>query len=94
LTIKFTPEARRDLSAIHRYIVEDSPQAADRLVLRLHQSIAHLERFPELGRPWTVPPYRVLSVPSMPYRVIYQVTDAHVEITTIVHTRRKTPPIE
>lgn len=47
--ILFTHSARRDLSRLRDFIAEKNPQAAERISLRLRQSIQRLVDQPDVG---------------------------------------------
>lgn len=89
--IDFSDTAKQDLLSIRDFIAEHNERAAERVVIRILQSISHLGTFPELGREWAGSHTRALSIPGLPYRVHYQVSGAIVEILTVVHTSRRFP---
>jgi toxin ParE1/3/4 len=91
LKIEFSGTAKQDLLSIRHYIAQDNGKAAERVVLRILQSIRHLGTFPELGREWSTKGTRALSIPGLPYRVHYQQSGEAIEILTIVHTSRQLP---
>ncbi|MDA0656744.1 MAG: type II toxin-antitoxin system RelE/ParE family toxin [Proteobacteria bacterium] len=91
MKIEFSATAKSDLHSIRLFIAEDNVRAAERVVLRILQSIRHLAQFPEMGRDWLDAGTRALNIPGLPYRVHYQIAGEIVEIVTIVHTRRKFP---
>lgn len=91
MKIEFSATAKHDLRSIRHYIAQDNEKAAERVVLRILQSIRHLGVFPELGREWMTKGIRAISIPGLPYRVHYQQSGDIVEILTIVHTSRKQP---
>ena len=71
------------VSDIARYIAEDNPDATERWVDELFDSVARLADFPESGR--VVPEVGVRRIRELifgAYRVIYSVTDK-VEILTV-----------
>jgi len=56
---RFTPLAKDDLKAINRYIAQDNPAAARRLIAQIRAQCKTLADFPEMGRLWeelTPPP--------------------------------------
>jgi len=91
LKIEFSATARNDLLSIRRYIAQDNERAAERVVLRILQSVRHLGIFPELGREWIKAGTRAMSIPGLPYRVHYRIAGEIVEVLTVVHTSRKFP---
>jgi len=48
---QFTPLAKDDLKAINRYIAQDNPAAARRLIAQIKAQCKTLADFPEMGRP-------------------------------------------
>ena len=91
LKIEFSDTAKHDLRSIRSFIETENEKAAERVVLRILQSIRHLANFPELGREWSEAGDRAVSIPGLPYRVHYQKSGETIEVLTIVHTRRKHP---
>lgn len=49
MILQFTDSARRDLIRLREFIAEKNPQAAQRISLRLRQSIRRLEEQPDMG---------------------------------------------
>lgn len=91
--VRFSRTAEADLDAIHDYIAEHNQGAARRIVDALILAADQLGSFPFLGRPGRVDGTRELTVPRTPYIMIYTLPDAyHVDIETIIHTRRQWPP--
>ena len=92
--VRFSPTAEADLDAIHDYIAEENAIAALRIVDALLLAADQLGAFPFLGRPGRVDGTRELIVPRTPYMMVYTLPDIyHVDIETIVHTRRQWPPV-
>lgn len=89
--VRWSPEARRNLEDIVDRIAEDSPSRSLRFARRLLRSVSRLGAFPESGRlvpelEGVDPAAREVIVGD--YRVLYRVTAAAVEVTTVVHGRR------
>ncbi len=85
----WTEGALHDLDEIADYIVEENPDAANRLVRRVFDRVDLLETFPEIGR-W-VPEFtdrihRELVVP--PCRVVYRVQRGAVFIELVIRGER------
>ena len=85
--IRYRPSARSDFEAIHRYIADDNPHAASRVIAHIRQSIDRLAVFPKSGRMGETQDTYELVVSRYPYVVVYQITDA-VEIVAVFHTAR------
>lgn len=87
--ITWTPDAREDLAAIHKDIVQDAPSAAAALILRLIDSVSRLGEFPESGR--VVPEFGVRSLRELivgSYRVVYRLRGEDVEVIRIRQAAR------
>ncbi len=93
MNVRFHRTALADLQRIRNWIAEDSPRAADHVILRIDQSISLLESFPRIGRTGLVEDTREISVPNTPYIVVYTEPDAYeIWILRIIHGRQKYPP--
>ena len=82
-TIIWSARARRDLEAIHDYIDERAPLAAQRFTLRLVNAADSLAEMPERGR-LARRGLRELTV-IYPYIIRYQVLSAAIRIVRIKH---------
>ena len=93
--IERTPQARADLIAIHDYIDNDNPAAADRFLDAAETCFQLLSDMPEAGRVWNSnkhPNVRsaiILDFPS--YRVFYQPAPRGIVIVTVLHGARDLP---
>jgi toxin ParE1/3/4 len=69
---RFTPQAKADLQEINRYIAQDNPDAARRLMVQIKEQCKILADFPEMGRLWEElnPPLR--SFPMENYLIFYR----------------------
>jgi toxin ParE1/3/4 len=79
--------ATRDIESIRRYIGQDDPAAATRVVARIEQVIDRLVHYPFIGRPGPKR-IRLISVPGLPYVVIYRVQGDEIKIAAVFHTSR------
>jgi len=86
--VRWTPEAADDLASLVEYIREDRPEAARGVARRILSSIEDLGRFSQLGRPGRVANTRELSVPGLPYIVVYRLRTEAVQILHVHHTAR------
>ena len=87
--VKWSFPARNDLKQIHDYIAKDSKYYARNVIQEIVAKTDTLTDLPEIGR--TVPEIgdqniRELIVYS--YRLIYEISEAGVEILAIIHGRR------
>lgn len=83
MKVEWSPLALDRVSEIARYIAKDNPDAAERWVNELFDSVERLVDFPESGR--VVPEVGVRRIRELifgAYRVIYGVKDK-VEILTV-----------
>ena len=92
MTPIWSPEAIDDLASLRAYIAEDSPAAAQRVVLHiLHNVEALLSEHPAMGRPGRVPETRELVIPDTPFIVPYRVHDRTIQVLRVFHTARRWP---
>ena len=78
------PEAADDLQRICESIEIDNPEAAARVARTIYEGCDRLKEFPRVGRTSRrMPGWRELVFPSLPYIVVYLVTEEAVEITRI-----------
>lgn len=87
MKIVYLRGAISDLEAIHNYIAKDSAAAASRVVARIQDAARRLEHLPYSARPGPGGT-RLLSVPGLPYIVIYRVAGDAVKIVAVFHTAR------
>jgi toxin ParE1/3/4 len=73
------------------YIARDNPAAADRVLTRIEQAVAHLAEHPASGRAGRVPGTRELVVSGTPYIIPYRVRKDSVEILRVFHAARRWP---
>jgi toxin ParE1/3/4 len=87
----WTLPATRELQALHAYIAESSPAAADRQVAIVVNATIGLADFPEKGRPGRAPETRELIVSGTPYIVAYRLQNSSVAILAVIHGARRWP---
>lgn len=83
--------ALNDLDAIRNFIAQDNPQAAARVRDTIATSVERLARHPNLGRAGRVDRTRELTIPRVPYVVVYRVAEDRVRILAVIHTSRQWP---
>ena len=88
---RWTRRALRSLDGIAEHIAHDQPDAAWRMVSRVRESAAMLDRFPSAGRPGRVSGTRELVIDSTPFIIAYRVRNDAVEILAVLHTSRRWP---
>lgn len=91
MRLRWTASAVRDLERITDYLFDETPQHAPRLVRSLYKSATALKTFPNRGRPGKKQGTRELVIPSLPYIVVYHVSEDTVYITRILHAAQQWP---
>ncbi|HSS51841.1 MAG TPA: type II toxin-antitoxin system RelE/ParE family toxin [Thermoanaerobaculia bacterium] len=91
MRVRWTRRALRSLDSIAEHIAKDRPMAAERIVERIYDSVVHLPRFPEIGRPGRVPGTRELIVSGTPFIIPYRIRRDDIEVITVLHAARKWP---
>jgi toxin ParE1/3/4 len=92
MKVYWTAEARARLLAIHTYIAEESPMVARDVTARLLRRSQQLAVPPLLGR--RLPEYPRADLRELlvrPFRIIYLVKAARIEIVTVKHYRQNLP---
>lgn len=90
--VYWTPEALARLDDIEAYIATDTPNVAKEVIARLLARSRQLEAAPLSGR--AVPEYPrddLRELLERPYRLIYRVAAARVEVITVMHYRQLLP---
>ncbi len=86
--LRWTEEAASWLEDIYRYIAQDDPQAALRVVTSIYEKAQMLCRFPRIGHAYRCEPegeIRVLTYGH--YRIAYLIrTEDLIEILGVFHT--------
>ncbi len=92
MRVRWTATSVRDLTSICDYIQDhDAPAAARRVALAVHRAVTSLTEFPRKGRPGRKPNTREMTIPSLPYLVVYRIRDETVEICRILHGAQQWP---
>lgn len=92
MRVYWSHEAARRLREITTYIAQDSPAAARHVAATLLQRSRTLALPPMIGR--RLPEYPEADLRELlerPYRIIYAVTSAGIEIVTVMHYRQLLP---
>ena len=91
MTVRWSPLAIERVIEIGEWIASEQPGAAARIVEGLFDATKRLEAFPLSGR--RVPEFEnrtdLREIVFEQFRVIYKVTETHVEILTVRHTLQK-----
>jgi addiction module RelE/StbE family toxin len=91
--VTWTPEAEADRLELAEYIAVDNPRAAARIDELFEAAAKRLAEFPLLGRVGMIPGTREL-IPHSSYRMVYEIRDDGVWITSLVHSSRLWPPAD
>lgn len=90
LPIFWSASALDDLDEITDYIWERNPAAAEHMHALLEASVLPVAEHPYLYRPGRVAGTReIVAHPN--YIVVYRVAADHIEIVSVVHSRREYP---
>ena len=87
--VKWSFPARNDLKQIHDYIAKDSKYYVRNVIQEIVAKTETLTELPEIGR--TVPEISDQNIRELivySYRLIYEISEAGVEILAIIHGRR------
>jgi len=91
MNVRFTQEARDDLSAILEYISRNNPNAARQVVAAIERATDRLSQFPQSGRLGAVETTRELVIPRLPFIAVYRVANEAVEIIAVFHAAQNRP---
>ncbi len=94
MLVRWSPTATLDLFLIIEYIRKENSLAAQSVAKTIHESVQLLVSFPHLGRAGRVYGTRELPVPSLPFLVVYRVTQEAIEVAGIIHGAQRWPPEE
>ena len=81
--------ALNDLEALHEFIAEDNPEAAQRVAAAIGAAVHPLAEHPNLGRAGRVGGTRELVLSSLPYIIVYRIVAEQVRILSVMHTSRQ-----
>ena len=83
--------AQRDLFAAWKFIVQDSPQAANQVASALFNAADLILEQPFIGRRGGVKNTRELVVANTSFVIVYRVARGAVRIGRVLHSSRKYP---
>ena len=93
-SVTWSPESIRDVESIRAFIAQDSQTYAELVARRIVAAVERLRFFPKSGR---IVPERqdpeIREVIVAPYRVVYRLRAASVEIATVFRGSRDFPEI-
>ena len=88
-SVNWSPKEIADVSAIADYIARDSPTYASAVVEKILEATRNLNTFPLSGRVVSEFGDEMLREKLVySYRIIYQVQDRTVTITTVIHGKQ------
>jgi toxin ParE1/3/4 len=91
MEVRWAPRAADDLEAVVRYIQQDDPEAAHRVAQTIYARAEGLQTLPHRGRPGRVAGTRELTLPPLPFIIVYRVLAEAVEIVRIIHGAQRWP---
>ncbi|MDO8757518.1 MAG: type II toxin-antitoxin system RelE/ParE family toxin [Elusimicrobiota bacterium] len=91
MKISWTRLALTDLESAHRYIAEENPPAAARIVKQIKTALQAISRHPEIGRPGRVAGTRELIVSGTPFILPYRIKVKRIEVLALIHGARRWP---
>ncbi|MEC4679436.1 MAG: type II toxin-antitoxin system RelE/ParE family toxin [Nitrospirota bacterium] len=91
MEVKWLKEALQDLKEIGRFIAQDDPAAAYRVLSKIEAAALSLQQHPHQGRPGRVSKTRELVISGLPYILPYYLKQQEVRILAVMHTSRKWP---
>lgn len=89
MNVHWTNTAQAHLDGIYRYIAQDSPEYARRMVDRLTRRSQQISEQPLSGR--RVPEYdldQIREVIEWPYRIIYHIKSDQIDVIAVLHGSR------
>ena len=89
MNVHWTNTAQAHLDGIYRYIEQDSPEYAKRMVDRLTRRSQQISGQPLSGR--RVPEYdldQIREVIEGPYRIIYHIKPDQIDVVAVLHGSR------
>ena len=90
--IEWTEQATRQLDQAHDYIaLSNSEEVADRITLKIVNSVLQLAAFPMSGRAGRVPGTRELVIANTPFLVAYAIDKARIVILAVYHGAHRWP---
>ena len=92
MTVIWADAAIADLIALHVYISNDNPAAAEAMIRRIVDLVERQPpHMPESGRPGRVTKTRELVISGSPFFVPYQIVGDTIAILRVIHGARRWP---
>jgi toxin ParE1/3/4 len=90
MKIILSPTAHRDIKSVYDYIVKQNTKpVAKKVLASVENMIDHLAEYSQLGKVGRIKNTRELTVPQLPFIIIYQIHADYIAIISIIHTSRK-----
>jgi len=100
MSVRWTQKAVADLDSIFEAIAVDRPRVAERIIRTLLSHGQQLLTHPHRGRPGRLVQTRELSVPRLPYIMVYSLSPSFIDpkpdvtILRVLHGAMQWPPKE
>jgi toxin ParE1/3/4 len=91
MQVRWTSEAAQDLDNVAKYLFEQTPAHAPRLIREICKAPNELKMFPHRGRPGKKEGTRELVLSSLPYILVYQVRGDVLYVVRILHGAQQWP---
>lgn len=88
IRVRYTIESYRDIERILAYVEKNSPEYTSQVSERIEVAAKMLGVFPRAGRFDRESEVYERPIPSLPFLLIYTVSDSMVEIIAVFHTSR------
>lgn len=85
MRVEWSLDAVRDLDRIQEYLIERSPQAAERIWRRIHQRVGLQAHIPFAAPIYGEGPVRMLVVTGTPYLVFYVLDGDVLRVEQVLH---------
>jgi toxin ParE1/3/4 len=91
--LRYTARARLHLDTIAEFLAERNPSAAARVGRRIQEVVQLLCEFPYMGHEGALPGTREMTVPGVPYIIVYRLAPADETLTIlgIYHSAQRRP---
>jgi len=89
VAVRYARSALRDIDGIHRHIVAENPAAAERVRKSILRTIDMLRDFPFLGKPGRRSGTREMTVPKLPYLIVYRAGENQIAVLRVYHGAQK-----
>jgi toxin ParE1/3/4 len=91
MQLRWTEDAALDLSQIANYFFEKAPEHAEEILYKIYRAPSLLLDFPNRGRPGTKRGTRELVITSLPYIIVFEISEDIIHVVRILHQAQKWP---